>query len=67
MALTFGSKLVRDQRFSPRIAESRTRLELKTGHYEHELSTFPELLVPLDQLFTAYRSLLTVLSIEWFF
>jgi hypothetical protein len=29
MALTFRSKLVRDQRFSPKIAGSRTRLEQK--------------------------------------
>ncbi len=29
VALTFRSKLVRDQRFSPKIAGSRTRLEQK--------------------------------------
>jgi hypothetical protein len=47
MALTFGSKLVRDPRFSPRFAGSRTRLEQKEEDYPPKISTFLEMLVPL--------------------
>jgi hypothetical protein len=47
MALTFGSELVRDQRLSPRIAGSRTRLEQKEEDYPPKVSSFLEMLVPL--------------------
>ena len=46
MPLTFGSKLVRDQRLGPRIAGSRIRLELKEGDHAPKLSIFLEMLVP---------------------
>jgi hypothetical protein len=62
MALTFGSKLIRDQRLSLRIAGSRTRLEQREEDYPPKASTFLEMLVPLGHGPAASRVELPALS-----